>query len=813
MIGRKDSEGHSTMKQLYRYKWYFAGVLLFSCYLFILPSQLFHDPYSTVVQDASGELLSASIAADGQWRFPEGVALPEKFSEALITYEDKRFNSHPGVDVLSLGRAIKQNILEGRVVSGGSTISMQVIRLSRKGKPRSFFQKVIEIILATRLELRYTKGEILALYASHAPFGGNVVGLEAACWRYFARDPLELSWGDAALLAVLPNAPSLIHPGKNRNRLKEKRDTLLDMLKKRGTIDALTCSLSKAEPIPQEPQSLPRNAKHLLTRALKEGHSGQVVRSTIQQDLQIRVSQILQQHHTKLVGNRIFNGAVLVAEVKTGNVLVYVGNTDVEEAGDFGEAVDVIMAPRSTGSILKPFLYAAMLDEGRILPRTLLVDVPLVINGFSPKNFTHEYDGAVPADKALVRSLNIPAVNLLRSYRYEKFHSLLQNIGMSTIGLPPDHYGLSLILGGAEGTLWDITGMYASMARTLSNYFDHPGKNRYSKSDFHPLKYGVTDGEVSPNTETFSSATASRNSSVGLDETSWLSAAAIFQTFEALKEVYRPGEESGWKYFNSGRNIAWKTGTSFGFRDGWAIGVTPAFVVGVWIGNADGEGRPGLTGTDAAAPVMFDVFSLLEGQGWFQQPEMEMTKVSVCSVSGHRSTPSCAQLDSIWITRRGLQSPACPYHKIVHLSRDKKFRVNSGCERVDNLLTENWFILPPVQEHYFRTKNLSYKSLPAFRNDCQTNSPLVSMDLIYPKPRSRIFIPRELDGQIGSAVFQLAHRNPHSIVHWHLDGTYLGSTQNRHHLALNPDEGKHTLVLVDQNGESLEGHFEVISSM
>ncbi len=738
------------MKRLIQYKWYFLGVfLLLGIYLSVLPRELFHDPYSTVLEDTNGELMSASIASDGQWRFPHRDAVPQKFSAALICYEDKRFRSHPGVDVLSLGRAIQQNIHEGRVISGGSTISMQVIRLSRKGKPRTIFQKVIEIILATRLELRYTKEEILAQYASHAPFGGNVVGLQAACWRYFARDPQELSWGDAALLAVLPNAPSLIHPGKNRDLLKEKRNRLLDRLKEQGTIDAFTCALAKDEPIPQEPQPLPRHAKHLLSRAMLEGYAGKVVRSTIQSALQIRVSQIVQQHHKRLLGNRIYNAAAVVADVHTGNVLAYVGNTDVEEAGDYGEAVDVVMASRSTGSILKPFLYAAMLDAGKILPRTLLADVPIVINGFSPKNFTKEYDGVVPADNALIRSLNIPAVNLLRNYRYEKFHSLLRSIGMSTLTLPPDHYGLSLILGGAEGTLWDITGMYASLARTLTNYFDHPGNNRYNKNDFHPLNYFLADSKNHPKKEGSGLVTASDYASVPIEATSWLSAASIFQTFDALKEVYRPGEETGWKYFNSGRKIAWKTGTSFGFRDGWAIGVTPEYVVGVWVGNADGEGRPGLTGTDAASPVMFDIFSQLDGQRWFEQPLMEMKRISVCAISGHRNTPYCTDLDSVWVTIQGLQSPACPYHKMIHLSPDGKFRVNSACERVDHQREENWFILPPVQEHYFRTKNLSYKSLPPFRTDCMISSPVMSMDLIYPKPSSRIFIPRELDGRLG----------------------------------------------------------------
>ncbi len=279
------------------------------------------------------------------------------------------------------------------------------------------------------------------------------------------------------------------------------------------------------------------------------------------------------------------------------------GNTGGTRKILMADDVDIIKSRRSTGSILKPFLFAAMLDEGKILQRTLVPDVPTIINGFSPKNFSKEYDGAVPANKALIRSLNIPAVHMLRTYRYEKFHSLLKNMGMNTLDRSPDHYGLSLILGGAEGTLWDITGMYASMARTLNNYWEHPGKNRYNRSDFHPPHY------IEPRHESDLNQGGSEGN---LEATSWLSAAAIFQTFDALKEVYRPGEESGWRYFSSSKKIAWKTGTSFGFRDAWAVGVTPHYAVGVWVGNADGEGRPGLTGTDAAAPLMFDIFSQLK---------------------------------------------------------------------------------------------------------------------------------------------------------------------------------------------------------
>ena len=778
-----------------------AALLL---YMFSLPDPLFKDPYSTVLKARGQELLSATIASDGQWRFPENDSISEKFAVALIVYEDKRFRSHPGVDPLSMARALRQNISDGRVVSGGSTISMQVIRLSRKGKPRSLIQKVFEVLLATQLEIRYSKDEILNLYASHAPFGGNVVGLEAACWRYFGRSPQDLSWGEAALLAVLPNAPSLIHPGKNRDLLKRKRDRLLDKLKEAGKIDEFTCSLSKEEPVPQEPQSLPRYARHLLTRTIQEGNSERIIKSTIDYPLQLRAEQIVMDHHQKLKGNQIHKGAAVVLEVSTGNVLAYVGNTGSRDNGDHGGEVDIITSDRSTGSILKPFLFAAMLDEGKILPQSLLPDVPTIINGFSPKNFSKDYDGAVAANKALIRSLNIPAVHMLKTYRYEKFHSLLKNVGMTTLRQSADHYGLSLILGGAEGTLWDITGMYASMARTLNNYSKHPGLNRYTKGDFHPPNYSNHSG---------GDADVSSLDELNLEENSWLSAAAIYQTFDVLKEVYRPGEDSGWKYFTSSKKIAWKTGTSFGFRDAWAIGVTPDYVVGVWIGNADGEGRPGLTGTDAAAPVMFDIFSQLKGNSWFQAPLPEMEEITVCKQSGFRNSSLCNDVDTVLVAKEGLKAPPCPFHKLIHITSNGKFRVHSQCESLDKIVQAKWFVLPPLQEYYFRSKNLSFQIVPPFRDDCQVPSTLTAMDLIYPKPDSKIFIPRELNGVAGNVVFELAHRNPDTIVYWHLDGDYLGSTKGSHHLPLNPGAGKHFLTVVDEAGESLDYSFVVISNL
>ena len=776
-----------------RYRFYLLTLfLLVVGYYFCLSNRIFEDSYSTVLEDRDGKLLGATIANDGQWRFPEGNTVPEKFKIAIVLFEDKRFYQHAGVDIRSLARATQQNIKAGRIISGGSTLTMQVIRLARKDKSRTFFEKIIEVILATRLEWRYSKDEILSLYSAHAPFGGNVVGIEAACWRYFGRDAAELSWSEAALLAVLPNNPSLIHPGRNRDLLKSKRDRLLKRMLEAGIFDELTFELSISETLPENPLPLPRSAFHLLTRSMKEGHAETRIHSTVSIALQERVNQIIADHHQTLKANQVFNAAALVMEVKTGRVLAYVGNT--QSGREHGEQVDIIQAHRSTGSILKPFLYAAMLDEGKLLPRTLQPDIPTLISGFAPRNFSKQYDGAVPADQALTRSLNIPAVYELRDYRYEKFYEILKDVGITTLSQQPDHYGLSLILGGAEGTLWDITGAYASMARTLQNYFEVPGKNRYSKNDFHQPRYLFADPII-------------RND---LEENSILSAASIYLTVDVLKELYRPGEETGWRQFNSTKKIAWKTGTSHGLRDGWAVGVNGEYAVGVWVGNADGEGRTGLTGTESAAPILFDIFSQLPGNSWFQIPEQELNEIETCSRSGMRATEWCKETIVTKVTRAGLESSPCPYHQPIHLSLDGKYRVHADCESLSKMKTVSWFVLPPVQEYYYKSKNLNYRLLPPLKPGCANPASVATLEIIYPRSNARIFIPRQLNGELGNVLFEATHRQSSTPVYWHLDGTYIGMTKGNHQLSVAPDPGLHVLTLIDEAGTIITQEFSVM---
>lgn len=773
----------------------FTFWILTSFFLLLSPS-LFNDPLSTVIYDRNGTLLGAKIADDGQWRFPPCDSVPHKFREAIILFEDKHFYEHPGVDLLALGRALKQNISAGEIVSGGSTLSMQVIRLAGKNRKRTYPEKIREILLALRLELSYSKDEILNFYASNAPFGGNVVGLNAAAWRYFGRNPHKLSWAEAATLAVLPNAPALIHPGRNQEILLKKRNRLLERLYKKDKMDSITCHLAKLEPLPDKPRPLPWIAPHLLTR-IYLGNKGSKTHTTIDANIQEHVNEIVERHQQLLKANQIHNAAVIVAETETGNVIAYVGNTENTGNEDHANSVDIVKSRRSTGSILKPFLFASMLDAGLILQNTLIPDIPTYISGFTPKNYNLTYDGAVPAGKALAKSLNIPAVLMLRNYSVERFHFLLQQLGMNTLNRHPDHYGLTLVLGGAESTLWDLTGMYASLSRVLNHFTRYNSK--YDKNDIRPLNYDQNN--LPPPRPTYAS----------LQKDGILSAGAIWLTYDALLEVNRPEEELGWKSFGSIRKIAWKTGTSYGYRDAWSVGSTPEYVVGVWVGNADGEGRPGLTGVKAAAPLMFDVFDILPETSWFECPWDDLVRIPVCHHSGHRASPVCEKIDTIWTLRAGLRTQSCPYHRIVHLDLTGNFRVNADCEDISNIRNESWFVLPAVQEWYFKRVNPFYRSLPPLRKDCSNPETESIIAFIYPLNNRKIYIPVELDGTPGAAIFELAHRDPATRVFWHLDDQYLGETRYNHQMALKPEKGKHVVTVVDKNGIEEMVIFEVMS--
>jgi penicillin-binding protein 1C len=770
-----------------------VSLILISALTFTpLPSALQSQAYATLLLGRDGSLLGASIAADQQWRFAPVESLPDKYKQALLLFEDQHFYQHPGINPLALGRALRGNLAANKITSGGSTITMQLARLLRqeqflradKARPaRNILSKSIEAARALQLEWRCSKEEILIYYASHAPFGGNIVGLRAAAWRYFGRSPEDLSWAESALLAILPNSPALIHPGRQRDLLKKKRDRLLLRLHKRHVFSDLDLQLALIEPLPDRPQPLPQLAPHLLATLKQQHPTTFVFSSTIDPQLQRSAQQIVGRHSTRLAQEGVNNIALVLIDHERMETLAYIGNQAAQQQDRYAPDVDILQRPRSTGSILKPLLYGLMLQEGALTPISLIPDIPSQFGGYSPQNYDRSFRGAVPAQFALAHSLNIPAVRMLRDYGIGRFQEQLQAMGMSTLFRAADDYGLTLILGGAEGSLWELSSIYARLAAS------------------------ARDGNVKQKIPAFL-----------LDEKPQYVKAKIKQgaawlTLQALIDVARPGNENYWRDFSGSQTIAWKTGTSYGLRDAWAIGSNGRYTLGVWVGNAGGEPASFLSGQISAAPILFDMFDALPRVNWFTKPAHALKTISVCKDDGFLAGGQCTAVD-MEIPTQSHFAKVTQYHRLIHMDQDEQFRVHSHCETVSNMKSRDWFVLPPTQEFYWRQHHSEYKSLPPWRSDCVQDLMQVDEDqpiaLIYPTEESRIYIPVDLDGKRSRVILKAVHRNPAAQLYWHLDDEYLGETKVFHEREVALEAGLHRLLVIDKEGHKLERRFRVI---
>lgn len=752
--------------------WVLFSILCFLILLvFIVPHNLVkkNGPYSYAVYDKNGVLIGASVATDEQWRFKPGQ-VPEKFKKAIITYEDKRYYWHFGVDLISIGRAVIYNHKAGRIVSGGSTITMQTVRIMEHNPKRTIKQKIHEAFISVLLEIRYSKKKILELYTSCAPFGGNVVGLEAASWRYFHRSPQDLTWAEAATLAVLPNQPSLVFPGSNKDILRDKRNALLYKLYENGTIDEETYSLSLEERIPEKPYPLPNYAPHYLEYLKRNNRKEVQFYSTLDSTIQINTQRILESWSDKFALRGINNAAAIIIDTKTGDVLAYCGNTGFYNGNTRNKnnfAVDVIQSRRSSGSLLKPFLYCAMMDNGLLLQHQLVTDIPTRIGNYKPDNNVPVYRGAVPADEALTRSLNIPAIRELREYGINAFLAYLRSCGFTTFTRPSEDYGLPLILGGGEITLWEATKAYASMMC----------KANQQKSTF-------------PGT-------------IG----------ASYLTIDTLQYGIRPDDEAMWQSYANSKKIAWKTGTSNGNRDAWAIGTTVEYTIGVWVGNAEGQGTKELTSVGTSAPVLFDLFSFLPQTTWPEKPRMELEYVNVCKKSGYLAGPYCEETETILRPKEAPVSKVCPYCKSLTFTPDYKYQANvedmkfeyEGCLPV----SKNYFVLPPTLEYYYTKHNIGYKKLPDYV-PWHVHADENNIEIVFPQPGANIVIPVEIDGSKGSVVCEASIRDKSMEIFWDLDGEYQGSTSQIHQILISPKPGRHVLTITDSIGTVKTRVFYVI---
>lgn len=730
-----------------------------------IPEPLFPSDYSKMVLAEDGQILRVFLNGQEQWILPpdEGE-IPAKLRTAVLHYEDKRFESHWGVDPLALVRALWQNMTRGGRISGASTITMQVARLMEP-KERTLWNKLREMCQAVRIELNYSKDQILKLYLTHAPYGGNILGYRTASLRYFGCEPAQLSWAQAATLAVLPNNPANVNPMRNPEELKKKRDSLLQSLFEADIITAETYRLAVAEPVPTGQLPFPLAAPHLAERLALSSEEN-VLLTTIDLDVQVRAEGLVKAYMDGLSKVGVDNAAALLVHTPSGEVKAYVASQDYFADEKLGK-IDGVRMRRSTGSTLKPFLFALAMDAGLIVRESVLLDIPTSYGGYSPYNADHSFSGIVRADTALIRSLNVPAVQLLHELGVEDFYSFLQTAGLKGIKGTPQQHGLSLVLGSASGSLWELAGLY----RGLGNY-----------GLFSDLT--VLAGEER-------------------EEVRLLSRGSSYLVLETLKDVTRPKTEYFWQEFQSSAPLAWKTGTSYGGSDAWAVGVSPEWTIAVWTGNFSGGEIKDLSGIDAAAPLLFQLFAMLPKSPqyyWFSPPGEDLTVVAVSAQTGYRLKEGGGELVEVLAPASAEPLRYSPYERTLYVNGSETLQVCSLCWDRNDLKRAERVIYPPLVNAYLREKGLQY-TVPPHNPACpaaqQGENPI---HFVRPQAGTKLVVPRDDIGDYQKVRLEAAHQQAGSRLYWYLNNSYLGSTNGRHEMLITPETGWHSLYVVDEVG-------------
>lgn len=739
-----------------------------------------HKPtYSKVLYSKEGVLLSATISSEQQWCFPLDEDIPEKLSKCIIAYEDEYFAYHPGLNPVSIVKAAIINFKSGKIIRGASTIPMQVMRMKNKNVRRNWYNKLKETVGAVKYSLLNSDQFILREWCEIAPFGGNTIGIKAASLRYFGRPIEKLSWAEYALLAVMPNGPTSANLTNNRDILKRKRDFLLRKLQKSGHFEPSDLDLFLDEELPVEIKSIPQNAYHALLFMASQNPEKNIFKSTITFEQQTNVQDLLERESSFLKMDDIRNLAAVVIDVKNNQLLAYLGNVP-GEGGQFSY-VDIAQAPRSYGSLLKPLLYAYAIETAHKLPNEMVADIPTAIGDFQPENFDKKYRGAVPFEEMLIQSLNVPAVRVLNEIGLQNFYSLIRNLNIAYLNKGEDHYGLSIILGGGESSLWDMSRIYKGFAQNQMGF----------KDPFQPVQYLTEQIPVSgKNAIAFSGSTMD-----------YLS--------EALSDLTRPREEKSWSMYTTDYKIAWKTGTSYGHRDAWALGYNGKYMVGIWIGNEDGEGRFDLTGISKAAPVMFKVFNILPENQWFSTTSNQQKKevVVICTESGKLAGPLCKNKHKIAIGKISYKYSPCQYHQEVLLN-SKGLTLSENCVQTDSK-RDTLFVLPSYMEYYYKTGHSDYTGLPEHDPSCQPANTACS--ILYPYDGLKVFLPKENINKQNELILKAYHREKDAQLFWFIDNDYKKTTISApHNCLIHVNIGTHILTITDKWGNRDQVKFEVL---
>lgn len=749
-------------------------VVVLDQFIFPLPKDKLYRPNATFVYSREGKLLNAFTSSDKFWRKPVKL---EQISPRLITgviaTEDKYFYWHPGVNPISLFKAAVVNLREGRIVRGGSTITMQIARMMEP-KSRTIPYKLFEIFRAFQLEYRYSKSNLLELYFNLAPYGGNIEGVSAAAHFYFEKEPHELTWSEAALLTAVPGSPEKLRPDKCLECGEKRLQVILKRWRDQELISLKEYLAALSEKLPSQRLSIPDYAPHWSVSLHAQYPDSSTLISTVNFEKQIVCERLAQLYSQKYKAKDIHNLAMVVIDNRNSQIVALIGSPNFRDSLNNGQ-VDASLAPRSPGSALKPFVYAQAFDNGTLSPQMIVADIPINYSGYRPVNYDESYRGVVSVREALIQSLNVPAVNAAADNGLFNLYTHLQQGGISTLERPHYEYGLPLVLGACEIKLTELANLYATFARN---------------GTYLPLKSLLGD---------------KTNHQVHL-----YSEGVCKLVTDILVDVKRPDLPEGWESAAARFPIAWKTGTSYGRRDAWAIGYNPVYTVGVWAGNCSGEGSVDLVGAAIAAPVMFDVFSQVaagEDNFWFE-PSYEVGTRNVCAVSGQPAGRFCEeQIPEEFLIGKS-PTATCSVHRPIYVDRQSGLRLKAHCTNFNEFETkiiEQW----PQQVATWFVQNGKNKQLPPYDPNCLATNDGLNPTIISPEPGAVFEIVEDISPEYQKICLQASVASGDGMVHWFLDGKHLWAVRAGKSSFYVPQKGRHTLLCIDDAGRSSTVNFTV----
>lgn len=735
--------------------------------------------WSVAVEYRDGTTAHVFLSSDDKWRLPVDLdRVDPKLIEALVALEDKRFWSHDGVDPRAIGRAAWSNVSSGRRVSGGSTLTMQLARLLEP-RPRTIPNKLLDMFRAVQLDLRLTKREILEEYLARTPYGENVEGIESAAWTYFGHGAQHLTPLEIATLLAVPQGPARFAPSDaNEGRLRARRDAILHKLIEAGVFTGAdaTAALDEAKltPPPTRLAAMPRAAPHAAISLRKRYPDRTRIRSLLDAGAQALVERTVELHVPELRRKAIHNGAVVVVDHTTREVVALVGSLDFYDANHGGQ-IAMFERPRSAGSTLKPFLYALAIDRGVALPEYLVADVPSQFGTYRPRNFDDDFAGLVRLKDALAKSLNLPFIELLNRIGVEHFVGELGRMGVAGAFAKPGTYGLSLIVGSIEVAPLELAGLYATLA----------------EDGTHRALRLVDSDPVAADAPVFASGSA-------------------YLTRLALAERDRPDFPRRRDVRGMPPAIHWKTGTSFGFRDAWAVGSGPRYTAVVWTGNVDHKPSAELVGSEAAGPLLFDVLEGLADRTRLPvppEPPADLTTIEVCAYSGHIPGEACSDRTRVLARMHAVPTAPCPYHHAYEIDRATGHAVLPACREPDRVYdVETFVVLPSSVSGWLADRHRAIPEAPVFGEGC-TGSPGGSPVMIAPS-----------EGQIVTLIpgvparrqrVPLAVTTRASTVSWFVDGELVATAPASERVYWIPRAGKHEVVVSDEAGRKARRTLDV----